>query len=103
MTDKERLMKIVNGFEPYVETYSDLVDTILAAGFGDVSQMERELVDALNMVRDANKRIAELEIIAQRAGDVEKLREMLNKYLTGDIGTIDVKYWLLNGEGKDGA
>ena len=61
MRDKGKLMKIVTGFEPDLEPYSDLVDAILAAGFGDVGEMLERFIQ---VSKEKDKRIAALEKIA---------------------------------------
>jgi len=123
MTDKERLVEIIDKFVGHEGNYPmGLADAILAAGFGDVEEEEhckdcccarawkaleiteytgRSIVEEILILKlhitEKDKRIVELEAIAQRAGDVEGL----NRFMPYDA-IEPCSDWLLNGEGKDG-
>jgi hypothetical protein len=92
MTDRERLLDIM----------ADVVDIILDAGFenGEVARAEswQKCAEKLRKISEGqDQRVAELEAIARRAGDVEGL----NRFMPYDA-IEPCSDWLLNGDGKDG-
>jgi hypothetical protein len=117
MSDKERLVEIISRFIGHIADYpQNIADAIIAAGFGDIADYKDEIrtkkiiveqhfrreVRLVEWVDELRKRVAELEAIAQRAGDVGEMSHIILKQFGVDAPTKyeesarDISRWILN-------